>query len=322
MRRSIAGITAVLVLQLAAMPGLAAADPLDDERALANQGTVGVLAADADSTFTQLGHDMALALDHDNELRVLTILGKGSMKNVEDLLLLKGVDVAFTLADTLTFYQATNAYPGIERRLRFITKIHDEEFHLLARAEIGAIEELEGKRVNFSREGTGSFLTASVVFDRLGMTVEVTTHPDGRAYELLKAGEIDAMARVDGKPAGVITEAKLDDRVHLLPVPAAPLSDSYDAAVLSYGDYPALLAPGDIVETISVSSVLAAYNWPDDHERRARLDRLTEALFAHIDELKDPANGYAPKWADVDLAAEVPGWRRDRTAETLLTATQ
>jgi hypothetical protein len=40
-------------------------------------------------------------------------------------------------------------FPGIENYLQYITKLYDEEVHILAGKEINSIEELASKKVNF-----------------------------------------------------------------------------------------------------------------------------------------------------------------------------
>lgn len=306
-----------LVTAIGCLACNAQAQELQQQRQLINEGTVGLITARADSAFTRLGDDMGLALDGEG-LRVLPTLGRGSLSNVEDLLFLRGIDFAFTQADTLDFMEAVDAYPNIKKHVRFVAKLPSEEMHLLAGSAITDIRQLEGKRVNFGKELTGSFLTASVVFDKLGITVEVTSFPHGEAYKRLVSGDIQAMVKVDGKPVKLISKATLDDAVHLINVPYEELSDTYESATLTSNDYPRLLPAGDSVNTVSVAAVLAAYNFSTNADRRARSDRFIKALYDNIDVLRDPENGFDPKWADVDLNLDVAGWERAEMASQLL----
>lgn len=286
-------------------------------REIVNRGTVMIQGAKRDSAFTRLANDIATVVDSD-DIRVLPLLGKGSFQNIMDLMFLAGVDASFTQADTLGFYTSLGVLPHLERDLRYIMRTADEEYHLLARADIKSIHDLAGKKVNFGREATGTFITSSLVFDRLDLAVEATVYPHKKALALLKAGEIDAMAKVDGKPVGIISEASLDDGVHLLDVPYQSLADTYDEAELLTSDYPALIATGDKVETVSVPSLLAVYNFPDDHPRAKKVDRFVRALVEKFDDLRAPETGGDSKWAEIDLSDTVPGWTRHTTMETLL----
>lgn len=287
------------------------------ERERVNSTTVGLITARADSAFTRFGNDLAVALDSD-ELRILATLGSGSLKNVEDLLLLSKIDFAFTQGDILTFLERLDFYPNIKNHVHYVAAFSDEEMHILARPGITSIQDLEGLTVNWGKENTGTFLTSSIVFDKLGITVDVTSEPHKKAYEMLKAGEIDAMVKVDGKPVKLIEDASLDDAVHLIRVPIEGLEDIYNVAELGSNDYPALFAAGDTVQTISVPSVLAVYNFSKGNERRQRTDQFITDFFAKFEELKDPSNGFDQKWAEIDLAEEVPGWTRASKANELL----
>lgn len=291
-------------------------DP-DEMRDIVNRGTVMIQGAKQDSAFTRLANDIATIVDSE-DIRVLPLLGKGSFQNVQDLMFLSGVDASFTQSDTLDLYEQLKILPNLNRDLRYIMRTSDEEFHLLADSKIKSIEDLEGKKVNFGRNGTGTFTTSSVLFDRLGISVEATTYPHKQALALLKQGEIDAMAKVDGKPVGVISEANLDDGLRLLEVPIEQLSETYVPAKLTADDYPSLFAPGDEVNTIAVASLLAVYNFPADNPRAAKVDNFIRALFANFEDLKSEETGGDAKWKEIDLSAEVPGWTRHPTAEGLL----
>ena len=157
-------------------------------------------------TYVRIAADLANALDDGYELRVLPIIGKGSVRNIEDLLLLRGIDVAIVQSDVLDFYKRAELVPNIEGKLRYIAKLYNEEVHVLAKSQHGTIDDLGGKRVNFGTDGSGTFMTASIIFDDLGIDVDVQSDPEPIALEKLRAGEIDALVFVGGKPVDLIAE--------------------------------------------------------------------------------------------------------------------
>lgn len=296
---------------------LATAADTGSQRQLVNSGTVGIITARSDSAFTRLGEDLSEALDQDYDLRVLPILGKGSIRNIEDLLLLRGIDVAFTQADVLEFYRRSNVYPDIDERLRYVTKVHDEEMHILARTDIKSVDDLAGKKINIGKEGTGTFMTSSIVLDDLGLDVEISSYGHKRALEMLRNGDLDALVKVDGKPVDLFNGVSRDEGFHFLPIPVDRVSETYISAELTAKDYPSLFEPSETtVSTVAVSSVMAAYNWSEGHEREVKVARFIEAFFGNFDQLLEPP--FDPKWADVDLAADVPGWQRMAPAERWL----
>lgn len=66
-----------------------------DQRQLVNEGVVRLMAGSYDSTDLRMAVDLANALDQGYDLRVIPMVGKGSVRNVEDLLYLRGVDIAW-----------------------------------------------------------------------------------------------------------------------------------------------------------------------------------------------------------------------------------
>ena len=70
------------------------------------------------------------------------------------------------------------------------------------------------------------------------------------------------------------------------------------------------------MSTISVPTLLAAYNWPRNSNRYGRVARFVDTLFDRIAKLQGP--GFHPKWKDVDLAAGVPGLERALPAQAWL----
>jgi len=57
-----------------------------------------------------------------------------------------------------------------------------------------------------------------------------------------------------------------------------------------------------------VGALMAAYSWQPGTERRTKVDRFVAALAAKLPELQKPPSH--PKWREVNLAAQAPGWSR------------
>ena len=58
-----------------------------------------------------MASDMASVLDDADKLRVLPILGKGSVQNLVDILRLKNIDMGFVTTDALEFAKAEYNIP-------------------------------------------------------------------------------------------------------------------------------------------------------------------------------------------------------------------
>jgi TRAP transporter TAXI family solute receptor len=297
----------------------AAQSPQQDAilRKQVNQGTVGIISGGVNGTYIRIAADLAAVLDSGNELRVLPIIGKGSVQNITDLLFLRGVDVGIVQSDVLTYMREQKPYAGIEKRIRYITKLYNEEFHLLAGKGIEKVDDLAGKKVNIDNVGSGTAMTATTVFKILGLAVEPTNFDQALAVEKVKSGEIAAMVYVAGKPAELFRKLEATEGLHLLAIAPSPaLLETYLPSSLSHKDYPQLIADGTEVQTLAVGAVMAVYGWEPKTERHEKVARFVNAFFDNFASfLKAPRH---PKWQEVNLAAIVPGWTRFDVAENWL----
>jgi uncharacterized protein len=284
-----------------------------------NAGTVGIVSGGADGTYIRIAADLANVLDGEN-LRVLPMIGRGSLQNLRDIMFLRGVDIGIVQMDAREQLKAENLQTDAVRRLRFITRLYNEEVHIIANREIADIRQLEGKKVNIDKVGSGTNLTARLIFEKLGVKPELTTYDQGSSYERLRSGEIQAAVYVAGRPVRAIAEFQSEGRFHLLPIPfEGEIAESYFPARFSNADYPRLVDQDKPVETLAVGSLLAVFNWPENSDRYSRVSRFVDAFFSRFDEFLQP--GRHPKWKEVNLAADVPGWERVKPAQEWLNRT-
>ena len=312
------GISKLFTLALFALCHGAMAQGLVEQ---VNRGTVSIMSGGVNGTYIRIASNLSDILDS-ADLRVLTVVGKGSKKNVEDLLYLKGIDIAIVQSDVLEFIKRQKTYPNIANRIAYITKLYNEEFHLLATSSVTQLSDLAGKRVNIGGIGSGTAMTATLLFDTLGLTVEVTHHSEAEALEMLRDGELDAIAYVAGKPVQLFKDVSASDSLRLIPVNLTPaLLDTYFPAQFSATDYPNLIAEGEEITTIAVGAVMAVYRWKNpQNPRHIKVTRFIEHFFSNFERLLQPP--WHPKWREVNLTAIIPGWTRFKTAEQWLQAHQ
>lgn len=281
-----------------------------------NAGTVGVISGGIDGTYVRIAADLAAVLDDGDTLRVLPILGKGSLQNIQDILALRGVDIGIVQSDVLAYARREHLMPGLDSLIQYIAKLYDEEVHILAHRDIERVEDLAGKPVNFDVRGSGTSMTASLIFDRLGVQVRPTHDTQDLALEKLKRGEIAALVYVAGKPARLFTGLQQGTGLHLLPLPVNDaLLETYLPSRFSHADYPALVPEDAPVDTIAVGAVMAVYAWQPGTERYRKVARFVDAFFQKFPSFQQPPRH--PKWREVNLAAQVPGWTRFAPAEAL-----
>jgi TRAP-type uncharacterized transport system substrate-binding protein len=239
------------------------------------------------------------------------------VRNIQDIVGLRGVDVGIVQSDVLTFAQRDQLIPGVAKQIQYITKLYDEEVHLLARPEITAIQDLAGKKVNMDVAGSGTAMTAQLVFDGLQVAVTPTNYDQVTALDKLKSGEIVAMVYVTGQPARLFSEIDPATGLHFLAVPMnEALLNIYLPSTIGHAAYPRLVPLGGDVDTVAVGAVMAVYGWPVGSERYPRVARFTTDFFDKFSEFKKAPRH--PKWKDVNLAAEIPGWTRFPAAQDWL----
>jgi len=299
----------------------AAAAGEQSKSAEVNNWTVGIAGGFFEGTFIRFAVELGKGLDDGENLRILPIVSYGGNENINDLLYLKGVDIAITYTDTFELYKKSGRVRNIEQRINYISELLLGELYVFARPEITTLKDLESKKVSLGTKGGSATTTGPIVFERLGVHPELVYVNNTIALEKMKAGEIAAIVSTGGKPNDLFVKLKPEPGFHFLPIEFGPkLADYYLPCPLSHDDYPQLIPARQMVDTLCMSAVLAVYNFPKGSDRARRLERFIQYYFERFDKLLQPS--FHPKWRDVNLAAKVPGWNRYWLAADKLAAMQ
>jgi TRAP-type uncharacterized transport system substrate-binding protein len=281
----------------------------------ANRGLVEVVTGSVNGTSVRMAEDLADALDDGATRRVLPVVGKGAFQNLADLRILRGVDLAIVQTDVLNYARDKKLYANLNSSVTYIAKLNNDEFHLLARADIKSVADLAGKKVNFGPQNDGANFTGPRLFGSFKVKVEATSYSQTLALEKLKAGEIAAMAVVAGKPVALFQSLRAQDKLHFLPLPLkAEMAAEYIPARLDPEDYPDLVAQGSSVETIAVGTALIVAGLAPDSQRYRNVANFVDVFFTQFPKLLD--SSHHPKWQEVNLAAELPNWQRFAPADS------
>lgn len=295
-----------------------ASDGLETLRNKINANTVSIISGNITGTYLRYASDIASVLDEGENMRVLPIVGAGAVRNVTDIMFLRGVDMGLVRPDSVEAIRREGRVGDVASKVQYIARLVDDEMHVVAGSDVTDLRQLAGKKVNFDVVGSGTHFSSTLIFERLGIAVERTAYEQAVAYEKLKSGEIAASIFFGGKPvsgvAGFSDEAK---RFHLVSVPFDQrLADYYLPATLNGKDYPNLLRNGETVDTLAAPTLLAVFNLSPDNERYRRVSRFIDVFFTKFPEfLKPPRH---PKWREVNLSATVPGWSRFKPAQDWL----
>lgn len=316
MLRRVILLPCLIVIGLLAADGVHAAGN-DNVRDRAARAWLGLIAGGAAASETTLAADMASLFPHSEQLRVLPMLGDAGAGNLATLLNDPQVDLAFVSTDALAGEAAKNT--GLTDQLELVARLSPQEVHVLARADIASVSGLSGRKVNFGPAGSASAVTAAALFQALGLKVETVSLDATAAIEQLKQGTISAVVIVGGKPSPLISAIPPKAGVHLLPVSFGPaLEAAYLPTRLDAADYPNLIQEGAELATVATGMVLLASRAKSDPGAAERVARFVGAVFPRFAELQ--AQGRHPKWREVNLAASLPGFKRNAAAAAWLAA--
>src|ERR1700733_3833090 len=302
----------------------------DQKKREANDIAVTVVVSGISCTGARFTEDIRNVVNDlsPNGIRVLPVLGNGGLQNLNDVLFLKNIDMAVVDEDNLRLLQKKDPvlYANVEQRVQYITKLYNSEFQVLARNDIKSYDDLRDKKVNFNLKDSQTEVTADTVFDSLKIPVQRSYYDNDEAMKRLLSGDIAAMIILTGAPQVTMAKIKKEDGVHFLPLDQESLPNhdlkglfaNYLPADLTHDLYPNLIPEGTAVPTIANRALLVAYTWPENSPRYKRIAKFVDAFFSKIDQFNNSSRH--PKWREVNLSAEMPGWVRYKPAAEWLAA--
>jgi uncharacterized protein len=267
---------------------------------------LGLITGAEGGIYYQFGQDLQRLLKAQG-INLTVHPSNGAVDNIYAVSQRPGVQLAIVQSDLLAFVADQQANPTLARiaqGIRLVFPLYDEEVHILARREIGTLDALAGKRVAIGREGSGTYLTARLLFKLAGITPAELIASDGAdALNRLKAGQLDAMVSVIAQPIGRFrTEVNADDGLALISITEPAIVQRYAVAKIPPATYSWQPTP---VTTVATKAVLIAY----DVRRREceSIGRLAQHVVAGLDWLV--RNGH-PQWKRVNLEQLIPGWEQ------------
>jgi TRAP-type uncharacterized transport system substrate-binding protein len=335
MRISTAGLVSALigsflVLQLVPAQAQKTAVRYEEKKKQTNDIAVSIVVSGITCTCARFAEDIRNVVNdlRPDGVRVMPVLGVGGLQNLRDVLFLKGIDMGVVDEDNLVLLKKRDPvlYANIEQSVQYITKLYNSEFHVLARNEIRSYDDLRGKKVSFNLKDSQTEVSAQIIFSMLGIDVQAVNYDNDEAVQRLKDGEIAAMIVLSGAPQAAMIKVRREDNLHFLPLDerslpnhdVRPILAKYLPAELTHEEYPALIPEGSTVSTVGNRSLLVTYAWPEGSARYTRIGKFVNEFFGKIDQFHNPARH--PKWAEINLAADMPGWVRFKPASDWLAA--
>jgi TRAP transporter TAXI family solute receptor len=296
----------------------------EEKRRETNEINVAIMTSGMTCTCAHFAEDIRNVVNdlRPGGIRVLPILGVGGLQNLNDVLFMKNMDMAIVSEDNIAALKEVDPelYADVEKRVQYITKLYNGEFHILARKDITTLANLEGKKVNFTLKDSQNDVTANHLFNMLNLKVKRSYYDVETSISKLLKGEIDATIMLTGAPQSAVAKLKSSDGVHLLSVDEAGLPGydltrvftQYLPGELKHETYPNLIPKGKTVQTIVIRSLLVTYAWPENSEQYRRMSRFVNDFFGKIDRFSE--GGRHPKWREVNLWTDIPHWTRFKPA--------
>jgi TRAP transporter TAXI family solute receptor len=290
---------AIVALALASLAILApAAAPLAAE--------LGLITGSEKGTYYQFGLNLQ-QLVKSRDIAVTVYPSKGSVENIFAVYKRPKTAMGIVQADVLAFVARVQTDPTLKRiakKIKMVFPLYNEEVHLLGRRGIADFDELADKRVAVGREGSGTYLTAKLLFKVSEVQPkEMVLIDTDEALAALKAGQIDAMFYVAGYPVKLLADGVTEaDGLALIPITDKTITEFYPASEIPASTYP--WQPGP-VSTVAVKAVLVAYDF--QRNECDTIGRFASVVATNMEWLR--TNGH-PKWRAVDLKFPLKGWEQ------------
>jgi len=266
---------------------------------------MGIVTGSEKGTYYQFGLNLQ-KLMKSNGINVTVAPSKGSVENVFAVYQRPATQLGIVQSDVLAFVARVETDPVLKRiakKIKMVFPLYNEEVHILGR-NISSFDDLADKRVAVGREGSGTYLTARLMFKVAEIEPkEMLTIDTDQALAALKARQIDAMFYVAGAPVKLFAEGVSDaDGLALVPITNKNVTEFYPGAELPAATYAWQPRP---LPTVAVKAVLISFDF-------RRLDcenvgRFAQILAGNMNWLTD--NGH-PKWKSVKLDYPLKGWEQ------------
>lgn len=267
---------------------------------------MGIITGSDKGTYYQFGLDLQ-KLVKPTGVNLTVHTSKGSIENIFAVYQRPGVQLGIVQSDVLAFVarvQSDATLQRIAKKTRMVFPLYNEEVHVLGRSGIRDFDDLAGKRVAIGRDGSGTYLTARLLFKLSEVAPsEMVPIDTGEALGELKAGRIDAMFYVAGYPVRLLKEDIADsDQLAVIPILNKSIVEFYPRAEIPAGTY---AWQPTAVNTVAAKAVLVSFDF-----RRKDCDsvgKIAQLIATKQDWLQK--NGH-PKWKAVDLNYPLRGWEQ------------
>lgn len=268
--------------------------------------SMGVITGGKKGTYFQFGLNLKdlVVLNHIN---MAVYNSAGSVENIYAVYKRPRTQLGIVQSDVLAFVakvQTDATLKRIAKKIKMVFPLYNEEIHILGRQGVNEFDDLAGKTVAIGKEGSGTYLTARLLFEISDIVpLKMKTIGTDRALAELKAGKVDAMFYVAGYPVKLFSEnVATPDGLALVPILNKSITEFYPTAKIPAATYS---WQPEAVDTAAVKAVLVSFDFRRFH--CSTVGRVGLLIYENLDWLIE--NGH-PKWRSVDLDYPLKGWEQ------------
>ncbi len=231
----------------------------------------------------------------------------GSIENINAVYKRPGIQLGIVQSDVLAFVgkiQSDLELKRIAKKIKMVFPLYNEEIHLLGRSGINDFDGLADKRVAVGEEGSGTYLTAKLLFEITEIVPqEMLTIGREEALSQLKAGKIDAMFYVAGYPVKLFADDVSEkDGLELIPITHKNILEFYPQGEIPQNTY---RWQKQAVKTAAVKAVLVSYDY-----KTTNCDSVGKFAKLVAENMPWLTQHGHPKWKFVDFNYSLKGWEQ------------
>ena len=235
-----------------------------------------------DSENTSLGVGLARDLTHEEGLRIIPMIGAGSVEALHDLGVVKGVDAAIVSSDAMAYDRAHGLIRDA-KAYRYVARLKPLDLILIARADARDVGALNGLRIATGPAGSAAYASGEEVLAAKGITFQRVPLAGQDALRALAEGRADAALVLGRDTDFSVLQAgsRSKGAFHILPLPYSDtLASTHVPALINARDVPGLLPEGADVETVAAGLIIAVREPARGSAAFSRLERFVRALYA------------------------------------------
>lgn len=278
---------------------------------------MGIVTGSTKGTYYQFGLNLAALLER-NGISLNVSASNGSVENIYAVYKRPNTQLGIVQADVLAFVSKVQTDPVLKKiaqKIKMVFPLYNEEIHLIGQNVLHSFSDLQGKRVAIGKEGSGTYLTAQLLFEISGIQPsEKVTIGTNDALQALKEGSVDAMFYVAGYPVKLLSSEITDeDNLSLLTIQDNEIINFYPQTTIPAKTYS---WQQEEVPTVAVKAVLISFNFR--YANCQKVGRAGQLIYENMDWLKQHGH---PKWLAVDLDYPLKGWQQYDCVRNRLTHT-